>query len=443
VENATGKEQALNSNQQREHEMQVESLAYGGDGVGHVGERVVFIPDGVPGDHANIRILQDKGSFLRGEIVDLTIASPHRIEPFCPLADRCGGCQWQAIDYTTQLEWKRNIVVETLRRIGGIGEPEVAPCLPSPIERSYRTVARYPARPAKDGIIFGYFERKSHRIVDISDCPVAVEGINTTASVIRTILNEQFPSLNVSEISIRTSLNQESSLVSMKLRQFADCKEFAELLLGELSGLAGLCLWQDTGKGGARHLGTVGKRYRYETVGGKRFRIDERSFFQVNTAQAEQLVGTVGDLAEIRPGDKVVDAYGGVGLFSLSVAPVDNEIHLFDLSGTAVKDSRQNAREAGFQQFHALHEDARAAFARIVSADRIIIDPPRTGLGRESVDAACSLNAGVIVYVSCNPATLARDLAFFAANGYRIETVIPVDMFPHTYHIETVVQLKK
>ena len=426
------------------HKTTIEALAYGGDSVAHIDSRVVFIPDGVPGDEAIVDIIKDKGSFLRGNISELVTPSPDRVKPFCPFAVDCGGCQWQSVSYDAQLTWKRTIVGETIKRIGGFDSLTVDECLASPDDRGYRSVARYPALMTKNGIIFGYFGRRTHRIVDIDTCPVAAASVNSIAASVRKELNSEIlAKLGIHEITIRSSHNQPSSQLSLTLRDIKKLPKSALPLLEKVDGPTGISAWTTASDSVSKRLLSHGDRYRTETINGVNFRIDESSFFQINIPQTERLVSVVGDMINFQPGMKLVDGYGGVGLFSLCCSPKDSEVILFDTSGKAVKDSLFNARSAGFSRFSALKAGTVSAFEEIGAADAVILDPPRTGLGSEAVQAACSCSAETIVYVSCNPATLARDLTMFCDNGYRIGRIVPVDMFPHTYHIETVVKLIK
>jgi 23S rRNA (uracil1939-C5)-methyltransferase len=186
-----------------------------------------------------------------------------------------------------------------------------------------------------------------------------------------------------------------------------------------------------------------GSRFRYETISDIRFRISAHSFFQINAVQAEKLSSLVTGLLDVGEKDVVVDGYGGVGLFSLTAAERNTVVHLYDTSRSAVKDSGFNAANRGLSSFHAIKADMQTALEKIGRADKLILDPPRQGLGPKAVEAACGFGARTVVYVSCNPATLARDLKSFISAGYIVERVIPVDMFPHTYHIETVVKLTK
>jgi len=415
----------------------IDSLAYGGDGVGRIEERVVFVPDTVPGDKAALRIVEDRGSFMRATANEILDPSPDRVTPPCPYADRCGGCQWQHIKYEAQIRWKRTIVEETLRRIGGI-VTDVPECRPCPEQWGFRTVVRYPCAREAGRFVMGYHERRSHRIVDIGNCPAADGKVNAIAATIRTLAAE-IAGFSPTEITIHSSRNEASALVSMIAPAGDDTVRFAERLTEAQSDIAGVVHRLESDE----RAGVCGEPFRIERIGDIRYRIEEQSFLQTNALQAETLVTLVREAVGEEFDGTVVDGYGGVGLISLGVSDRDTDIHLYDLSATAVRDSRFNARENGFARFTAHRFGPENAVRKIHGASVLILDPPRPGLGEKAVDASCSLSPRIIVYVSCNPSTLARDLSRFSSHGYRVERVTPLDMFPHTYHIESVAVLVK
>lgn len=419
----------------------IESLAYGGDGVAHLEGRVVFIPDALPGDVVRVQIAQDKGTYLRGALIEVVEPSPDRVESFCASATHCGGCQWQDLAYPAQLRWKRSIVEESIRRLGHIEDVPMEDCLPSPVESGYRTVVRFPARHTASGLVMGYFERRSHRIVDLHACPLSGDRVNRIASYIRTLPG--IGSMDLREVTIRAGHNHPSVLVSFLLGRPGNFSTLAEQMLREIEGLEGVSFWKETSPGESSRIRVFGSPYRHETVLGKTFRIEERSFFQINIPQTENMVRLVREMIGLEPDQRLVDGYGGVGLFSLSIASPETTVSLFDLAPWAVEDAHHNAVEMGFNRVSLLAGDAREAFANSGEADRLIVDPPRTGLGLEAVEEMCRFNAKRMVYVSCNPTTLARDLRYFLERGYALRRVVPVDMFPHTYHIETVALLER
>jgi 23S rRNA (uracil1939-C5)-methyltransferase len=362
----------------------VESLAYGGDGVAHIDGRVIFIPEVFPGDIVRVRVAQDKGTYLRGALEEILAPSADRTQLLCPMAERCGGCQWLALAYPAQLAWKRAIVEESLRRLGHIEDVVVEPCVPSLEDRGYRTVARFPARHTPHGLEMGYFARRTHHIVDVGDCPLSSARVNRISAYIRAM--PELKGLDLREVTIRAGYHHPSALVSFLLGRNGRFEDIGRRLLAEIEGLEGVCFWREDTPGQARRLHVQGSPFRYETVRDKTFRIEERSFFQINIPQAESMVNIVGEMIGLQPGQRLVDGYGGVGLFALSVAPADTPVHLFDLAEWAVEDAVYNAREMGFQRFKGFPGDAKAAFERAGTADRLIVDPPRTGLGLTAVE---------------------------------------------------------
>ena len=279
----------------------IESLAYGGDGVGHIDGRVVFIPETVPGDTVQVDIRQDKGTFLRAAVTELVTPSPDRIEPVCPIAGECGGCQWQAISYEAQLRWKRRIVEETLRRIGGIDIPDVEPCIPATAETGYRSIVRLPARRTKSGLVMGFFAGRSHHIVDAATCPVATPKVNDIITHLRSIINSG-PAIDLREVTIQASERIDSALITITTGVVSDLSPLTDRLRAEIPSLAGVIHRSDKG----RLFGVYGSPYRYEMAGGVRYRIEEQSFFQVNVAQAEKMAEIAGELLAVGEDDVLV-----------------------------------------------------------------------------------------------------------------------------------------
>lgn len=421
--------------------LEIEALAYGGDAVAHHDGRVVFVSGGVPGDRVRAVITVDKGSFLRGTIETVETPSPDRTAPFCPHAERCGGCQWQQVSQTAQLEWKQRIVTESIRRIAGIEGVSADPCLAAPIDRAYRSTARFPVSTKDGRLTMGYFAAHSKDIVDIDQCPVSTPSVDNLFSRIKTLLGTMTPLPAVSEIGIQASGADDSAHIDIVLRNpTEELTSLIEAINADTESI-GITTHHRNRKGETRMLAREGAGFRTEEVAGARFRISPESFFQAHVPQAERLVAVLQELIGDAPSGKIVDGYGGVGLFSFGVFTPDTEILLFDSSAEAVADSRANAEMNGYERFTAMESLPLTAFKKCRKADILLLDPPRTGLGTNVADAAARLRTPMILYVSCNPTTLARDLRVICSQGYTIERVVPLDMFPQTYHVETVVKL--
>jgi len=374
-------------------------------------------------------------------VISVDSASEERVKPFCPLADRCGGCQWQELSYPAQLRWKRAIVEESLRRIGGFGDIPVAECAPSVPERGWRTVARFPAAVENGRFVMGYYGRRSHRIVDVPSCPLATDRVNRIGEAVRALPGIE--RANITEVTIRASQNHPSALVSFCTSRHTDIRPLVSPLLDSGTGVDGVALWAGESFETARRLKVFGSPYRFEKVNNRLFRIEERSFFQVNIPQAERLLSLAADALRLESDSTLTDGYGGVGLFSLGCAPLTADIRLFDTAEWAVDDAGYNAGESGFTRFRGFTGGMKEAFDSFGPSGRLVIDPPRTGLGLKAVEGAVRFGADRIGYVSCNPTTLARDLKLFSERGYMVLHASPVDMFPHTYHIETVAELQR
>jgi 23S rRNA (uracil1939-C5)-methyltransferase len=418
-----------------------DALAYGGDAVGRSEGRVIFVPGCAPGDTARVGITEDKGTFLRGRLISIENPSKDRIAPFCPHAAVCGGCQWQHIPYDTQLFWKHRIVEESLRRIAGLGDISVEPCVPSPIDRGYRSSARFPVgQSGDDRFAMGYFARNTNDIVDIDTCPVSTTSVDTMYTQVREQLKKMSP-FQGAEATIQASWNRDSLLVDILLKEQRDLSALSEALCPDPESGIGVTVRVKGTGGGARTVARRGPAARVEVIGGAEFRISGGSFFQVNAPQAEHIAELVRELLADERTDSVMDGYGGVGLFSFAVFSPDTRIVLFDTSNSAVADSRYNAQVNGYHEFSAVTGGMTEALEKCPSPDVVVLDPPRTGIGRRVAEAVGARKVPVVVMISCNPATLARDLKVFHEQGYSIERVIPLDMFPQTYHIECVVKL--
>ena len=362
----------------------VESLAHGGQGVGRVDGRVVFVDGAVPGDAVELANVQLKGRFSRAGIGGVVNPSPDRMVPPCPVFDRCGGCDWQMMTLAAQRRWKAEIVAGQLAHLGRVEDPPVLD-----------TVAVGPG--------FGYRNRIDVRVANghpallaaRSHHPVIIPGCPLVTGPVAEILAEFRPARGVDRATIRASTTTGES-VTMRRR------------------------------GGRWERGRL-----HEMVAGHRFQITGRAFFQVNTAGAEMLVDLVNTSLQVDRTDVLLDGYAGGGLFSATVGAAAGEVIAVESDPTAQRDLAVNAPGAAMvaQSFEA---------GRLPPVDLAVLDPPRAGLGRRGVEVIVAARPRALCYVSCDPASLARDAASLIGAGYRLEQVTPVDMFPQTHHIESV-----
>jgi 23S rRNA (uracil1939-C5)-methyltransferase len=344
---------------------------------------VVFVPFGLPGEDVRVCLVECKRNFARGEIVERLVDAPARITPSCPYFGRCGGCDWQHIAYAAQLRIKTTIVAEQFVRFGKLPEPAVLPCIGSPGAYEYRNHARLHA--AADGGL-GYRAARSHTIVPVADCPI-----------------------------LEAPLRQ----------QLADLARQEDTV--PVSGEVELRSWNGAVK-----------------VAGFIYRTSAGAFFQANTAVAELLLeGVLAALAP-RSSEHVLDLYCGVGLFTLPVGQRVAQIMGVESNSTAAADAVHNLDAAGVPG-RIINQDVEEALRSPELTgqawDAIILDPPRTGVDAPVLEALSALGAARLIYISCEPSTLARDLRVLAANGYHLQWAQPYDMFPQTRHVETLAVL--
>jgi 23S rRNA (uracil1939-C5)-methyltransferase len=389
----------------------VEKLVYGGEGLSRLNGRVVFTPFVLPGERIRAESRQEKPGLVRAHAVEVLDPAPERVAAPCPYFTRCGGCHYQHAPYEYQLAAKRAILVEELRRLGKI-EPPAEIEIVSAEPWAYRNRAQL---HVEDGRL-GYREARSHRLCAIDRCPISSPAIN---DAIRTLVSMQrdsrWPrfvrSIEIFSDEREVQINVLETDRPVARRFFDWC---ADLIPGVVTGALD-----------------------YE----KRFRVSSNSFFQVNRFLADRLVEVgLGDVS----GDHALDLYAGVGLFSMPLASRFKTVTAIESGGGAVRDLQFNAERAGLTNIDAQQRTAEESLAGIADApDFILLDPPRSGLGKPVVERLLALQAPRVTIVACDPATLARDLSALVAGGYRIDRMALVDLFPQTFHMETVVALKR
>jgi 23S rRNA (uracil1939-C5)-methyltransferase len=374
--------------------------AHGGETIARLDGKAVFLPDALPGERVLARIVDDRRSWARAELVEVLQGSDDRVEAPCPVYGECGGCQWQHVAYTAQLAAKRQILESQLEHLGGLEAPPVRD-----------TVA--PGPP------FGYRNRMTFRVAGGqkvmhrrgSRAHVAIPACLLLAPPLADLYVRLGELDGVSEVTLRAGVRTGDTLV---------------VLRGRLPDAAGR--W---GSGVVQIGGTIGPKYIHEDVAGTRFRISAGSFFQVNTDGAEELVRLVREAIDPDADDVLLDGYAGVGLFSATLPAgrlIAVESHL-----QAVADLRRNLSG----------RDARIVAGRFESGiddtwDVAVVDPPEAGLGDRGVEVVTSGHPRAIAYVACDPASLARDSRALTKRGYRLRWAAPIDMFPQTFHVETV-----
>ena len=387
----------------------MEKLIYGGDGLARLDGRVVFAPYVLPGERLRAQAESEKPGLVRARALEVLDAAPERVAPPCPYFGHCGGCHYQHAAYEYQLAVKRTILVEELRRLGKIEPPETLPVV-SAEPWGYRNRVQLHVEKGR----LGYWESRSHKLCGIDRCPIASPRLNEAMAALCGMLHDPRWPRFIRSLELFTDERQVQLNVLETERPIA--RRFFDWCAESIAGLVpGALDYQD------------------------RFRVSRNSFFQVNRHLTDRLVETAVGSAE---GETALDLYAGVGLFALALGPKFHEVTAVESGSAAVRDLQFNAARAGHANIRAQQNQVEEYLAAVEQAPQFVLaDPPRAGLGKAVVERLNALGPREIVIVSCDPATLARDLPGLLAAGYRLEEMTLVDLFPQTFHVETVVRL--
>ncbi len=451
----------------------IDDLAYGGEGVGRADGYVVFVPGGLPGDRLQVRLVQARSRFGRGAIEAVIEPSPQRVEAPCPYFGRCGGCRLQHVAYPAQLAYKTKQVADALERLGGLRDVPLRPIIGAEEIFGYRnkmefTVARphrgagTEAGSARGGLVVGLHETERYdAVLDIDRCLLQSDRMNALLAEARAFFVDRGLTVyeqDTGEGLLRFLMLREGrhtgELMTNVVTSAPAVSELAPLvarLQAREAGTTSVILNVNPKKasvavGVEEHL-LGGRDHIRERVGGLTFRVSANSFFQTNTRQAERLFDLVVESTGLTGTETVIDLYSGTGAISLLLARRARWVYGVELAQAAVDDAGANAAANGITNCTFLAGEVRfvlpSLIAKGVTAEVVVADPPRAGFHPKALHALITLGARRIVYVSCNPTTLARDLGELSRGGYRVEWVQPVDMFPHTPHIEAVARLER
>lgn len=442
----------------------VEKLVYEGSGLTKIDGFPVFINDVCPQDVVKAKIVVANKSYAKAQLIEILEPSPHRVKPFCPIHNICGGCGWQFIDYDFQLEEKRNIVEETVKKIAG-REIEVHPVVKSPETREFRCKVQYPVSQTKVSkrILAGYYKKGTHELVNIKYCPIQPMILNKITEFIKETAQE----LEISGYNEKKHVGELRHIVFRYSKEKNECiitfvvndtklsskiRTLAKKVMDEFAHVKGCCVNYNFAKGNSIMSNDTrciqGDKYYFEKIGDVEYRVSANSFFQVNTGTAKNIFDEVKSIiGEKYPQSKVLDAYSGVSSFGIYLKDVVREVVSVEECESAANDAIENVRLNNAQNFKILHGDAKASFEKMVEEgekfDVTILDPPRKGCEQESLDYAVKLTEKAIIYISCNPSTLARDIKYLEENGFKAQYIKPFDMFCHTYHIESLCLLER
>jgi len=391
----------------------VDSIAHGGEAVGRLDGKACFVAGAMPGELIDIEIVKEKPRWARGRLVEILEASPDRIEPACPAFGVCGGCTWQYASYERQLAWKREVVAGQLQHLGGLDGVDVRPAIAPGVPYGYRNRMDFTVVNGRPAL----HRRRSNRLVALDGCPL-----------LRPELAERFDALGdlsgVRKVVLRSGVNTGDILMMVEGRIPAAAQTWnASVVARQHERL---------------HI-VRGRAWFEEEVDGVRLRVPANAFFQVNTAGAEVLVRLVADAAMLTSDDLLLDGYAGVGLFAATVGRTARRVVTIDSGRAESQAIGGNLDRAIPGRFVSMLGSFETTAPTVKDRwDVAVVDPPRAGLGVPGVEAVTRTAPHTIVLISCDPASLARDAGLLHTAGYAIEWVQPVDLFPQTFHIETV-----
>ncbi len=451
--------------------LNIEKMAFGGKGVAFLEGFVVFVERGLPGERVRAKVYKKKRDYAEARVLEVFEPSPHRTEPPCRYVPYCGGCQWQHISYKAQLEYKSGFVREALSHLGGIKEIAVEPIIPSEKTFGYRNKMEFsfsdrawlPPEEFKKGLSIPSFSLGLHvpgtfnKVIDMEECLLQAHEGNEILRLVKSYAaSSGLPAYNQKThegfwrflclrhsharnewmVNLVTSEEREDVLAPLAQKLKSHIPAIRSVVNNITRRRAGVAV-------GEREAILLGEGIIEDQIGPYLFRISANSFFQTNSKGAERLYEKVVEYAALSGKEMVMDLYCGTGTISIFLAKWASKVVGLELSGTAIKDARKNCKENSIENCEFISGDIRETLSFIKEApDVVVVDPPRAGMHKDVVKGLLGLSPPIVVYVSCNPSTMARDMAMMKGH-YRLEKVQPVDMFPHTYHVESVARLVK
>ncbi|MDO9108497.1 MAG: 23S rRNA (uracil(1939)-C(5))-methyltransferase RlmD [Coriobacteriia bacterium] len=429
-------------------QIRVERLAYGGDGIGRLEDgRTAFIKGGCPGDLVDVHIDVEHARYAKTTVMQVIEPSSDRIAPPCPYFGTCGGCQWQHVSYDAQLMAKRSAVAEALHRIGH-QDVTVDPCVPSARQYGYRNKIELVAHLDANGLTIGYMRAGTNEVVRVDSCLLMPERAHDLPKSLAGCL--RYLSGRADLRILRVGARVASATRDLEIALWTTPGAFPRKMVAETiaqatkaSGVVRVLARDESAKRSVVGVEVLrGNGAWRERVLGNDMLISAPSFFQVNTPTAEELVTRALEALDADGSDRVLDLYSGAGTFTLPLSEIAGEVVAVEESGAALSDLRRNLERANLWAEIA-PGDAERALPNLGRFDLALVDPPRSGMRPGAISALAATGARRIVYVSCDPATLARDCDGLTKCGYHLTRAIPVDLFPQTYHVETIAVLDK
>lgn len=440
-------------------ELTITDLSSSGEGVGRWENRVVFVPDTVQGDRIQARLLFTKPTFGRGQLLQVLTPGSDRIRPACIVADKCGGCQWQTVAYPAQLAAKERQITEALQRIGGFDTLPLAPIMGAENPLSYRNKATYPLGLSAEGTVkAGYYRKGTHQIINLNQCPVQDDRLDPLLAGVKQdiqaqgwpIYDEATRSGHLRHLALRVGRRTGQCLLTLVSTTWdlPQVEDLAGRWREQYPNLVGVCVNRNDQATnaifGPETQYVAGRPYLEERFAGLSFHIYPTTFFQVHTEQAERLLRCILDRLKLQGRETVVDAYCGIGTLTLPLARKAGFCLGLEVQQEAVEVATENAQVNHIGNVSFQVGTVATLLPTVTKAlggerpDVVVLDPPRKGCEAGVLTALLALKPQRIVYMSCNPATLARDLKHLCGGGYELQGLQPADFFPQTAHVECV-----
>ncbi|VBB08558.1 rna methyltransferase trma active site [Lucifera butyrica] len=441
--------------------LDIENLGHSGEGVGRFENFTVFVPYALPGEQVKVRIETVKKNYAAGRLLEIVKVSPARIEPRCPVFYQCGGCQLQHLDYVSQLAVKRQTVMNAVTRIGKLAGITVHPTLGADNPWFYRNKMQYPVGLLKGETAVGCYAQGTHEIIETETCFIQNEINNSIARQVKELAAAmKIPVYNETTGRgvlrhvlgrVGTATGEVMVVLVTATEELPQSDKLVAALRGKIPGLVSV-IQNVNSKRNNVILGSHSRTlWGQDTIADRlsdfTFRISARSFFQVNTVQAEKLYNQALEYAGLSLQDVAIDAYCGTGTITLFLAKQAARVYGIEVVPESIEDARLNARHNGVSNVEFFVGDAVEVMPKLfrqgIRPKTVVVDPPRAGCAPKVLETFAAMEPERIVYVSCNPSSLARDLALLADSGYLAAEIQPVDMFPNTYHVEAIALLQR
>lgn len=400
----------------------------------------------MPGEKVSIEIRKKRKGFAEAELIEVINPSPDRIIPPCKGEEECTGAHWPYISYKAQLRFKEEILLETLRKIGNIEPENILPIIPSPDKEHYRLRVQFNVRYKDSRPMIGFFREGTHRLIEIKNGLLLHPLINKSLDALRNIMEGAYRDTALPPFrEIHMNVSPEGEVLILffiDLEKPPSLRPIYELLIKDVREIVGII-----GYAGRRKYEVLGRNYLIHKLDEFIFHSTEGNFFQVNWGQNKNMIRSLLDLSGLKGDETVFDLYSGIGNFSLPLSRRAKRVIGIESGYSATEDAKKNAEMNGIKNIEFICDDVRKGLKGLLEkkekANLIVLDPPRAGATRKIIDRVIALSPEKILYVSCNPTTLARDLGWLKEGGYSLNRLQPIDMFPHTYHIETIAEMMK